>query len=150
VNGVLEHYTIPWTKTGVPVTTVGPVPFPQPNLTAGATPSKMEVLNALDELHNYRLPDNDQILDPIPWADENGVPRTFVNGIGARAPIFAAGLPAGFVQRLGRVASDFHFSGTYTSNGLTIGYLRIPNFAPPATAVTELRTEIDFLQRNTD
>jgi len=27
-NGVLERYTIPWTKTGIPVTTVGPVPLP--------------------------------------------------------------------------------------------------------------------------
>jgi hypothetical protein len=140
-SGVVERYTIPWSKTGLAVTTVGPVPVAR----ALATPETP------DELHNYKLPDNDMILTPVPWAkDADGVARTFVNGIGSRAPLFAAGFPSGFVQRLGRVSTDFHYSGTYVSNGLTIGYLRIPSFSQPSTALTELRAEIDFLQKNTD
>jgi len=140
-SGVVETYTIPWTKTGLAVTSVGPVPFAR----ASTVPEPMV------ELHNYKIPENDLILTPVPWAkDGDGAPRTFVNGIGTRAPIFSAGLPTGFVQRLGRVAADFHFSGTYVSNGLTIGYLRIPSFGQPPTALAELRAEIDFLQKNTD
>jgi Peptidase family S41 len=151
-SGALETYTIRWTKTGLPVTTVGPVPFPTPKpLTMNASTDPRE-LASVDEYHNYKLPDNDPILTPIPWVvDEDGVPRTFVNGVGARAPIFAAGLPSNFVQRLGRLPTDFHYSGTYVSNGLTIGYLRIPSFSPNlATAFSELRSEIDYFQRNTD
>jgi C-terminal processing protease CtpA/Prc len=48
------------------------------------------------------------------------------------------------------VSTDFHFSGVYVSEGLRIGFLRIPSFSPPATALNELTTEIDYLERNTD
>ena len=151
-SGDLETYSIRWNKTGLPITTAGPVPFPTPKpptMTASTDPEK---LASFDEFHNYKLPDNDPILAPVPWVtDEDGTPRTFVTGIGVRTPVFAAGLPSNFVQRLGRVPTDFHYSGTYVSNGLTIGYLRIPNFSPTLpTAFNELRSEIDYFQRNTD
>src|SRR5207248_43543 len=71
--------------------------------------------------------------------------------IGARSPIFLAGLPSGFVQRLGRSVVDFHFSGTYQTGGMTIGYIRIPSFSPPSLtqAIAEFTAEMDFFQRNT-
>jgi C-terminal processing protease CtpA/Prc len=138
MSGSLETYTIPWVKAGLPVTTVGPVPSPRTLVSAehflGAKSSLPE---SLDDLHNYELPAHDMA-------------RTYVLGIGSAIPIFRAGLPANFVQRLRGVAPEFLFSGTYTSGGFTIGYLRIPSFGPPATAVAELRAEIDYLQRNTD
>jgi C-terminal processing protease CtpA/Prc len=151
-SGALETYTIRWAKAGLPVTTVGPVPFPAPKKLTMDPSADPEKLASFDEFHNYMLPDNDLILSPIPWSlDADGVPRTFVNGVGARPPIFVAGLPPNFVQRLGRLPADFHYSGTYVSNGLTIGYLRIPSFAPNlAVAFNELRSEIDYFQRNTD
>ena len=100
---------------------------------------------------NFRLPDNDPLLlgDTVSPAGEV-VPRRYVLGLGQRTPVFFAGLPANFVQRLGRTATDFHFSGTYEADGVRIGYLRLPNFAPPATALLELQTEIAFLEQNTD
>jgi len=141
-SGAVEHYTIPWSKSGYPVTQAGPVPFPKPSAVLAAHPDSEPMPNymaALDELHNYKLPDNDPI-------------NRYVLGVGLSSPIFRSGLPSSFVQRLGRSFNDFHFSGTYTSNGLTIGYLRIPNFSPfnPTQALNELKTEIDFFQNNTD
>ncbi len=135
-NGALERYQIPWAKSGIPVTTVGPVPFP------GATPlkraaSQPDYLQALDDLHNYRLPDSD---------------TNYYVSLGAKVPHFSGGFPAGFSQRLGRYTSEFHYSGTYTANEKTIGYVRIPSFSPTssAAAAAELRAEIDYLQKNTD
>src|SRR5262249_4511037 len=99
------------------------------------------------------LPENDVILTRIPWVtDENGVARTYVNGVGSIVPVFRAGFPTNFIQRLGRLPSEFHYSGTYLVDGLTLGYLRIPNFGPPklSDAVRELQEEIRYLQDNTD
>jgi hypothetical protein len=128
MSGALERFTIPWTKAGVPLTKVGPVPSPRPLLSAE---------EELDQLHNYELPKND-------------LARSYVTLLGAPFPVFRAGFPTNFVQRL--TGSVFHYSGTYVADGMTIGYLRFPNFAPPnlQAAVNELRAEIDFLQRNTD
>src|SRR5262245_5177400 len=63
-SGAVERYTIPWTKTGLPVTTVGPTPFPRPSASLDSAPAKLDAL--LDELHNYRLPENDLILESLP------------------------------------------------------------------------------------
>lgn len=137
-SGAVEDYTIPWTKTGFPVTAAGLVPFARPIISSGSKAALPDYLKALDELHNYQLPE----YDPI-----NG----YVLGIGSRIPIFRGGFPSTFVQRLGAAPSNFHYSGTYTASGLTIGYLRIPSFGPIlANAVNELRAEIDYLQANTD
>jgi C-terminal processing protease CtpA/Prc len=136
-NGALERYNIGWYKTGYPLTTVGPVPTPR-TLTSPVPSGEPAYLAALEALHNYKLPDNDPL-----W-------NTFSVTLGARAPHFSTGFPSTFTLRLGRNTADFHYSGTYTSGGLTIGYLRIPSFAPPSTALAELRAEIDYMQRNTD
>jgi C-terminal processing protease CtpA/Prc len=153
-NGNLEDYTIPWRKTGIPVFSVGPVPIPKaPNVSMASSTREPSGVDPLEELHQYRLPENDLVLAPIPWAkDENGVQRTYVNGIGSLVPIFRAGFPTNFIQRLGRLPSEFHYSGTYLADGLTLGYLRFPNFAPPnlSDAVRELRDEIQYLESNTD
>ena len=132
-NGILESYTIPWLKTGVAVTDVPVTPFYKQFADAAAS-NDLLLERIQDSI--YKIPDNDP---------------AYVLNIGARQPIFAAGLPSNFVQRLGRLSTDFHFSGTYVANGLTIGFLRIPSFATPTTAlIEELNTEIEYLQRNTD
>src|SRR5688572_14682000 len=144
-SGALQTFSIPWLKSGMPLRWIGPVPSPQFSSSfalaeAAGLPS---YYGPWLELTNFHLPDDDPLLrgDTVSDTGET-TSRRYVLGLGQRAPVFAAGLPSNFVQRLGRVASDFHFSGTYESEGVRIGYLRIPNFAPPATALTELRNEI--------
>ncbi len=90
-------------------------------------------------------------MDPIrPYLHSEVPEPSGVRGYGARNPIY--GPPAGFVTRLGKVSSDFFFSGTYVSQGVRIGLLRIPNEAPSstATALQQLNTEIAFFNANTD
>ena len=154
-NGDLETYKLPWTKTGVPVAKAGPIPMPR--AAAAQSRSGMATVEDLtrlqEEMHTWKLPYYDPILQPIEWAvDAAGERRTFVSGVGSRTPLFRAGLPASFTQRLGNNTSDFHFSGTYTSGGQTIGYLRVPSFSPASTAnaVRELEAEVTYMQRNTD
>jgi C-terminal processing protease CtpA/Prc len=64
-------------------------------------------------------------------------------------------MPAGFVQRLGPGRGDLFFSGTYTSGGKRIGFIRIGDFAPVeyeflGTALRQFDGEIRFFQQNTD
>jgi C-terminal processing protease CtpA/Prc len=56
------------------------------------------------------------------------------------------------VIRLGTQSSHFFLSGTYVSNGVRIGLLRIPNEQPSSTttALQQLNTEIAFFNANTD
>jgi len=60
--------------------------------------------------------------------------------------------PAGFKLRLGAASADFFVSGTFSSGPTTIGFIRIPTFAPSsqANAVKQFSTEIQFFQQNTD
>jgi C-terminal processing protease CtpA/Prc len=152
-GGLQETYTIPWVKTGVPLRWIGPVQSPlAPRVTdeADSVPSYLEPWL---ELTNFRVPDNDPLLaGQAVSPDGQRVARRYVLGYGARAPVFVNGLPANFVQRLGRTATDFHFSGTYEADGMHIGYLRIPNFGPPntANAISELQSEVAFFEQNTD
>jgi C-terminal processing protease CtpA/Prc len=56
------------------------------------------------------------------------------------------------VTRLGTQPAHFFFSGTYLSNGVRIGLLRIPNESPSSTSVAlqQLNQEIAFFNANTD
>lgn len=58
----------------------------------------------------------------------------------------------GFVQRLGRSSIDQFYSGTYTSDGVRIGYICIPSFVPLSSsfAVNQFATEVAYMQANTD
>jgi hypothetical protein len=60
--------------------------------------------------------------------------------------------PAGFKLRLGAASADMFVSGTFTSGPTTIGFIRIPTFAPSnqTTAIRQFSTEIQFFQQNTD
>jgi len=151
-SGDLETYTLAWTKSGTPVRKVGPVPVPRAAAQSRAADGEPEYMRGLNEFRNWKIGDNDSIMQPLGWgSDPDGGPRKYVIGIGSRNPIFRAGLPASFTVRLGNAAADFHFSGTYRAGGKTIGYLRIPSFTPTlAQAIRELDTEIEFFQRNTD
>jgi hypothetical protein len=161
-TGVVKNYVIPWVKSGVPLDAEGPLPSPRrgngvifrapgPD-SAGeraiggqpALPRKADFRNTDDTLPAY--------MDPIRPLLYSGVPDSTsgVLGYGSRSPIYAP--PPGFVIRLGTQSSHFFLSGTYISNGVRIGLLRIPNEAPPSTSVAlqQLNQEIAFFNANTD
>jgi C-terminal processing protease CtpA/Prc len=153
MSGAMETYTLPWTKSGREVRSVGPVPTPKSASPPRAAESDTPYLQALDEMHTWRISDRDPLMQPIGWGtDPDGNPRKFVSGVGARNPIFRGGLPASFVLRLGASGADSHFSGTYKAGDKTIGFLRIPSFSPVSTAaaVREFDAEINYFQNNTD
>lgn len=68
------------------------------------------------------------------------------------SPVPVFNPPAGFKLRLGSGSADMFISGTFTSGPTTIGFIRIPTFAPSSqtTAVRQFSTEIQFFQQNTD
>lgn len=132
-SGAVETYTIPWIKTGTPLE-VGPIPSPKTSA---------------------RMMTDDQEPDPLEELRFSGVlPQDLdgVNGYGARNPIFLGGLGSGFTRRLGGVTADFFYSGVFQFAGLRIGYIRIPNYAPPSQPVAfrQFETEIAFMNANTD
>ena len=135
LDGGLETYTIPWTKTGLPLLNNGPVPTPggfavTRKRTAAAAGDWRALLRDLQRC-------------------EVGRPQAII-GYGARTPIF--GLPDGFEQRLGRAATDFFYSGTFRSGGLRLGFIRIPSYIPPSlnAAIGQFIGEVAFLEANTD
>lgn len=149
-DGSEATHTIPWDKTGYPVTTMGPVPnipviadapsnLPRPEY---AEPETQPLLMNKARRLRERL-------------ENQAVPRTLrhLTGFGSRAPVFR--LPENFVQRLGRTRSDYFYSGTYESGGKRIGYIRISDFQPVDFSLLSLplrqwETEIAFLKANTD
>lgn len=126
LDGKLETHRIPWTKTGLPLRTVGPVPTPR-----GAE-FPTDYWEPLRRLQNFKVGDQ------------------MVLNSGARAPLFQ--MPQGFVQRLGLAPADFFFSGTFQAGGYRIGFLRIPSYAPADlnTAANQFLQEVLFLEQNTD
>jgi hypothetical protein len=141
-NGNFETYTIPWVKTGTPVR-VGPVPMPQffgRQLFATMAPAEMDYMA---ELERARF---SGVLRP----EDLGV-----LGYGVRNPIFvnALALPAlQFTRRLGGATTDLLYSGTFRYEDLTIGYIRVPNYAPSSltTWLQQLEQEIAFMNANTN
>ena len=127
-NGDLLSLVIPWTKSGTPYTQAGPSPVPK--VTPKAAQAAPHYLDTMRSLQQFRVPRH-----------------RFSVGVDTLKPIFS--MPAGFVQRLGAGKYDSIFSGTIpTSGGLTLGFLRIPDFEYVYT--TELANEIKFLEANTD
>lgn len=154
MNGDVETYQIPWTKTGYPLTKVGPVPTPRA-AARGPRPASAEdepeYMKILNEMRNWRFQDEGARLRTWTPSEEDGEGHWYL-GSGGKIPVFSGGFPSSFVQRVGRLAGEFHFSGTYTSGDLKIGYLRIPSFSPSNLSLTvqELEKEIDFFEKNTD
>lgn len=137
-NGNLETHNIPWTTSGTPLE-VGRVPSPRAREPQG------RVFEPADPgyLRDLREAQWSGVLDP-----EDGV-----SGYGSRNPIFVNALAsASFTRRLGGSASDFYYSGTFKYDELTIGYIRIPTYSPPSTAVAlaQFEQEIAYMTANTD
>ncbi len=139
-NGPLETYSIPWSKSGVPITQVGPVPMPQ---SVPLSKTMAAVKRTLEEAPDYMQPllELQTAVDPDPSG---------VLNYGSLAPIYSP--PAGLQQRLGKVASDYFISGTFTSSGYTIGLIRIPSYQPAdqAAALAQFDAEIAYFNSATD
>src|SRR5439155_16905805 len=60
--------------------------------------------------------------------------------------------PSSFVRRLGASPLDPFFSGVFSANAHTIGFIRIPSYAPAnqVTALAAFQREIAFFQANTE
>lgn len=145
-DGTEYALDIPWTKSGYPLTTVGPVPMPR----SAERSNSSDPLSLLNDLRNYRAPVDDHLTQGETWLPETGetVPRRYVLGIGSRAPFHV--WPQGFVLRRGSAAADVIVTGTYQFDGFRIGYLRIPSFGAASTLLAQLDPEIAFLEANTD
>jgi hypothetical protein len=138
-NGELETYTIKWIKTYLPLE-VGPVPSPKISAAGPRT--------ARSAQDDYMAP-----LRELQWGGfKPESPDLGVLNYGSRNPVFVNGLGSNFTRRLGGNSSDFFYSGVFTNDGLRIGYIRVPNYAPASipVALQQLDTEIAYMQANTD
>ena len=139
-SGVLETYSIPWTKTGTPLK-VGPVPSPKLR-TRPVAPSlasnQPDYMAALEEAR----------FSGVTQSEDLGL-----LGYGSRTPIFINAMPGlNFTRRLGGAGTDFFYSGTFQFGDLTIGYIRIPNYAPPSMglALTQFEGELAYMSTKAD
>ena len=132
-SGATETYNVPWKKDGYPVTVLGPSPGPR--ITASLHPlAQPASIRArwLDKLQHFTVARRRDPEDVI--------------GFGRLAPVFA--LPDNFVQRLGKSRNDSYYSGTFESNGVKIGFIRIPDFE--ARSTRDFEREMTFFDANTD
>ena len=139
-DGALETHRIPWGRSGLSWAGNGKLPAPRTatrssDETQSPDTQSPSWMAPLERLWNCTVPDRHSVL-----------------GLGSVSPVFQRGLPSTFVQRLGRTATDFFFSGTYQAEGLRIGVIRIPSFSPSNTtaALTQFASEIAYMQANTD
>jgi hypothetical protein len=142
--GNLQTYTIPWVKTGTPLTKIGPAPLPQKT---APRPHAAVPVKPSPSIPAYRIP-----LLYLQDAHVSG--KRAVLNFDVLQPVF--NLPQGFNQRLGNGATDFFFTGTYQSSGKTIGYIRIADFLlngdfnNTSSAESSFDTEIAYMEQNTD
>lgn len=148
-TGADEAYTLTWLKSGTPLLALPrlPNPFASPRVSslsrAASSPENPVDLHRLSRPNPLGKIAADLQDEPLPQA---------LAGFAARTPYYA--LPTNFVRRRG-TGADFTFSGTFTSDGVRLGLIRIPTFLqqPGATRrafLRELEGEIRFMQENTD
>jgi len=145
-SGATETYTIPWISSGTP-TEVGPVPSPKTAATAAARRQTARDKFAAD------APDYMKELLDAQWSGVLNLEDVGLNGYGSRNPLFVNALAdAKFTRRLGGNTADFYYSGTFSYEDLTIGYIRIPSYSPTSTttALAQFEAEIAYFNANTD
>lgn len=154
-SGETETYTLTWTKTGVPLRQVSPVPTPLFTESGSASDrdGESEYERAIRETKTWAVqPWEVEMRESRGHVNDSGAwtSRNFILGFGSRFPYYDP--PAGFQVRRGLAPSDNFFTGTYTANGKRIGWIRIPNFAPASSilAVNEFSAEIAFMKASTD
>jgi hypothetical protein len=162
-TGNTNAFVVPWLKSGIPITSQGPVPSPVrgngklrlstdedgPGPSSQTAPTLLTFQVGAPAAADNTLP---TYMEPIQPLLNASVTKDYysVLGFGARSPIYLP--PAGFVQRLGTQPAHFFYSGTFMAGGLRIGLIRIPSMSPPsvATALQQLDQEIAYFNENTD
>jgi hypothetical protein len=136
-DGTVETVTVNWEKSGTPLNILGPVISPH-QTPAGST-------HAGEEQQNFSAAD---YMAPLVKLRQMQIPPAkLVQGFGSVAPVFY--FPPDFMVRSGKTRGDVFYSGTYTTDGVRIGYLRIPSF--DLTLMTPaLEAELAYMQENTD
>jgi len=142
-SGEERTYTIPWSKTGMPVTEGGPLPSPFGR--AASQGRAASVFEYEDSLEPWQRP-----LAELLEARIDDTSMAVINP-GLR-PVFA--LPRGFETRLaGNASTDSFMTGSYTADGLRLGFIRIPNMSPSlgtSAALQQFDREIAWMEENTD
>ena len=140
-DGILETHRIPWGKSGLPLTSPGRY------MTGATTTTRLQTAD--DASRADAPPDYMRALLEL-WNCQ--IPDRAVTGFGSQFPVFVNAMPASFTLRLGRLASDVFYSGTFKTGPYTIGFIRIPDYSPAnqAAALTAFQGEIAFFEKNTD
>ncbi len=162
-TGAVNAYTIPWRKNGIPIMSQGPLPSPlrgfgrlrlstdgQGFEPAAGAAETAAIFQPGDQPRDDSLP---AYMEPIRPLLNASVPKDYftVLGMGSRIPIYT--LPAGFqIRPVPPGVPAFLFSGTYVSNGVRIGLLRVPSMSPPSSSLVlgHLDQEIVYFNANTD
>jgi len=156
-NGSEKSYRIDWDKFGTPLEKLGPLPDFRMSRPAPRSSARDEGPSPLPEAE---APTDDPGTPAYqkPWiALQRHVsgrkPVRGLRGFAQRDPIYR--MPTGFTQRLGRLRTDYFYSGTYTQDGKRVGLIRIGTFQPLAFSVLALaeiqfQQEIAFMKANTD
>jgi hypothetical protein len=144
-DGQLETYRIPWAKAGLPLTGVGPR-FTAAGIKVRSAAGDTDIA---DPPVATEVPEWQKVLARLQNCQ---LPNRAVLNFGATTPVFAASLPAGWVQRLGPNVGDPFFSGSFPAGGLKFGFIRIPSFSPAdaLSAIGAFEKEIAWFQANTD
>lgn len=136
-GGGTGNYTLKWIKSGLAVSSVGPVPSPPGRPGHGRRGAVVPGAGTVPA-------------DPLAELRNAQGPSVFgVFAMPMQSPIFYP--PSGFQLRLGK-ATDYFVSGTFPSGRYTIGLLRIPTYAPAdqAVALAQFQQEIAYFSANTD
>ena len=151
-DGNTETYRIRWNRSGLAWDGKGKLPVPRASI-PGHSPTSSQAAGDPETDPGMPAPESPSWMAPLErlWNCRLPEPRTVLN-FGSIIPVFQGGLPGTFVQRLGRLPTDFFFTGTYHSGGQRIGFIRIPSYAPadPNAALLQFASEIAFMQENTD
>jgi peptidase S41-like protein/PDZ domain-containing protein len=170
-NGNTGTYKIPWVTIRTPFDGEGPVPNPGGKPFVGRTtssensPRRSMRQKEQTEKNSWGIWTGERPSSEIPTAPK-GLERIqsltdasvlepdhVVAGdlfpFSALFPAFAP--PPGFKLRLGSKSTDEFVSGTFPVAGRTIGFIRIPSFAPVnrTNAINQFRAETIFFQQNT-
>jgi Peptidase family S41/PDZ domain len=172
-TGNSASFTIAWETIGIPLSAEGPVPNPSTSFRAKGS-SQGAVQRSLRErtkaaVNPWRIWTGAPAKRAVPAAARYAEPGQRFRDFSHAQPshVLAGGLvpfdspfpifnpPPGFVLRLGASPSDNFLSGTFPvgtgSATYTVGFIRIPSFAPAseADALTQFQGEITFFEHNT-
>lgn len=149
-DGSEKSYTIPWDTSGTPILKLGPLP----NFQLGRSGVRDEGRGPSPEASPTEAAPEPAYRKPwLSLQRHKSRPVKSLRGFGARDPIYR--LPVGFQQRLGRVRSDYFYSGTIATGGKRVGFIRIGTFEPASfglisLAIQQFGQEIGYMKANTD